>query len=280
MTFLIRPASVSDLDDLHRLATSLSARGFLTLPSSRGELEETIAISEKSFWGKMEDPDRGRYLFVMEDFTERKAIGSSLIVARHGTPESPHLFFEVDPERRTLKLRWETTGRTELGGLILDPAYRGHPAKLGRSLSYIRLLYIWRFPVPFQEELLAEFLPPFAPDGKSPLWEALGRKFTGIDYQEADRRSRTDKDFVRVSFPSEPIPIDSLPPEARDAIGAAGPETRAAVKILTDAGFRYLHQVDPFDGGPHYGVNRSEIRQYIVAGCLGNDTLKFEIPGF
>jgi len=279
MSFLIRPASVSDIEDLHHLATSLSARGFLTLPADREALEKMLADSERSFRGALESPDQGRYLFALEDSERGEVVGSSLIVARHGTPESPHLYFEVNPEKRTLRFQAETIGRTELGGLILNPDYRGRPEKLGKRLSYIRLLYIWRFPERFREAVLAEILPPFTPDGLSPLWEALGRKFTGLDYREADRLSRENKEFILSCFPKEEIPIDSLPENVRPLIGVPGPDTEPVVKILTDVGFRYLNQVDPFDGGPHYGLNRSEIRQHVVVQCLGGADLRFEIPG-
>lgn len=258
--FRIRPAEFQDLEELLRLAGSLSARGFLTLPSGRKELENLILRSEESFGGKLKSPDEGRYLFALEDANCGKVAGSSLIIACHGTAESPHIYFEVNPERRTLQLRWDHEGRTELGGLILDPGYRGRPEKLGKRLSFVRLLYIGRHRDRFRPQLIAELLPPFTPDGKSPLWEALGRQLTGLDYREADERSRKDKRFVAEKFPREEIPIDSLPADARMAIGQAGPETLPVARILEEAGFRYLNQVDPFDGGPHFGAGTDEVR--------------------
>ncbi len=96
MSFLIRPAKFSDVDQIHHLATSLSTYGFLTLPAERDGVESLTALSERSFGNKLEDGDQGRYLFLLEDLEMRRVIGSSLIIARHGTPESPHLFFQVD----------------------------------------------------------------------------------------------------------------------------------------------------------------------------------------
>ena len=46
----------------------------------------------------------------------------------------------------------------------------------------------------------------------------------------------------------------------------------AAVRILEKLGFHYLHQVDPFDGGPYYGAARDAIasvrerRQLVLPG--------------
>ena len=42
MPFLIRPSRHADLSDLHELATSLSATGFLTLPSEVREIEDGV----------------------------------------------------------------------------------------------------------------------------------------------------------------------------------------------------------------------------------------------
>lgn len=260
MPFLIRPAHHADIDSLHALATSLSATGFLTLPSETKEIEALIGVSERSFGGKTSNVWDAQYLFSLEDLKARRVVGCSLIIARHGTKTSPHLYFQLDPEKQTLTFMSEEVGRTELGGLILDPAYRGHKAKLGKALSLIRFVYLKRNPSRFCNTMIAELLPRFTPDGKSPFWESLGRRLTGMDYREADKKSRRDKGFFTSAVPRGPITLASLSPEAQAALGQVGPETGPVVKILTEIGFHYLHQIDPFDGGPHYGAKQSELR--------------------
>ncbi len=229
------------------------------MPSSRDPLERLLRISQESFGGSIQDQGKAEYLFVLEDQGTRRVIGTSLIVARHGTLEQPHLYFEVDEVRDTLKLVSETTGRTELGGLILEPAFRSHPAKLGKRLSLARLLYMRDHSSCFCPDVVAELLPRFTEDGKAPLWEVLGRPWTGMDYREADEMARRDKSFVTRSFPSGAIPMSGLPPEVRSLIGKPGPATEPVARILTEVGFHYLHQVDPFDGGPHYGAKLGDI---------------------
>ncbi len=120
----------------------------------------------------------------------------------------------------------------------------------------------------FCREILSEFLPPFLADGRSPLWEAIGRRYTGMDYREADLLSRRQKGFVKNCFPAGPIPIDKLPLDAQEVIGVVAESARPAVKILSEAGLRYLNQIDPFDGGPHYGVKMGEVRRDLVEGFL------------
>lgn len=268
MSFMIRPARLLDAEALVELANSLSARGFLTLPERPEEMGRLIALSEQALRGALKEPDRGRYLFVLEDMAQRRVVGASLIVARHGDPESPHLYFQIDEEKGTLSFQSDTEGRTELGGLILHPDYRGRPEKLGKGLSLIRLLYIKRNPNLFKEDLLAEFLPPFTADGKSHLWESLGRRLTGMGYREADEKSRRDKRFVLSVFPRGPILLSSLSEEAQMSIGLAGPESEGAVKLLKSVGFQYLHQIDPFDGGPHYGVKKRDVAYGVAEDFL------------
>ncbi len=255
--FLIRPASPPDSAALYRLSSTLAVRGFLTLPTSRAEWIRLIDLSQDSFAGKS---PQGHYGFVLEDTASHRLIGSSLLIARHGTPSFPHLALVVDETEQRLTLSVDGKGMSELGGLILEPDFRGHPLKLGKALSLARFAYLRRHAERFSPRLIAEFLPPFLPEGRAPLWEALGQKLTGLSYREADERSRTDKSFFTSVFPHHPIPFADLSSEARAVIGRVGPETEPAVSIVTSLGLKYLHEVDPFDGGPHYGAEVQDIR--------------------
>lgn len=277
MSFLLRPAKVDDVAAIHRLATSLSTHGFLTLPDSREDLQILLKKSEESFAGAS-PADIGVYLFVLEESGSHQVVGTSQIVARHGTPASPHLYFQVDIAKQTLQFCAEITGRTELGGLIVDPNWRGHPEKLGKRLSWVRLLYILQHPERFCPNLLAEFLPPFTPEGKSLFWEVLGRKLTGLDYPEADQRARQDKGFVLQTFPQKELPLKNFPLEVQRLIGVSGTGAAGAVKVLEEVGFRYLNQIDPFDGGPHYGARQDGIDGDLVEDFLfGSRGVKIDL---
>ncbi|MGH7837998.1 MAG: arginine N-succinyltransferase, partial [Candidatus Binataceae bacterium] len=50
-----------------------------------------------------------------------------------------------------------------------------------------------------------------------------------------------------------------LPDLVAKSIGAAGEGTRGAVRLLEQAGMRFLEQIDPFDGGPYYGAATAEL---------------------
>jgi arginine N-succinyltransferase len=123
----------------------------------------------------------------------------------------------------------------------------------------VRFLFIARHRELFKSELLAELLPPLEPDGTSHLWEALGRRFTGMSYAEADLYSSENKSFVRDLFPSGMIYASLLSPEAQGVIGKVGAQTRGVEKMLRRIGFRYARRIDPFDGGPHFVANADEL---------------------
>src|SRR5262249_11687256 len=89
-------------------------------------------------------------------------------------------------------------------------------------------------------------------DGTSRLWEHLGRRFTGLSYQDADLLSKDNKEFIRALFPHGLIYTSLFPEEVREVIGRVGPTQRGVEKMLREIGFEYAQRIDPFHGGPHF----------------------------
>jgi len=265
--FLIREAFAEDLDQIHEVAKHLDT---VNLPDDRDVLEKLVAHSVKSFGGGL-DPFKREYLFVLIDAAKKQVVGTCMIHAQHGTRRAPHIYFDViDEERysetldkhfkhRVLRIGYNYNGPTEVGGLILSPEYRGSPHHLGKLLSYVRFVLIGAHRDWFRDEILSELLPPLEPDGTSKLWESLGRHFTGMSYQEADRLSQTNKEFIRSLFPTDPFYAAVLPKDVQDMIGVVGPETKGVEKMLRKIGFTYAERIDPFDGGPHFTVKTEDI---------------------
>ncbi len=260
--FVIRDGQRSDLPGLKKLAGELDT---VNLPNDEKELGSIIEKSARSFDGRIRNPYEREYLFVMEDARSEKVIGSSLIIAQHGTRDAPHIFFDVyekehyshsvDKHLRhlVLSIGYNFDGPTEIGGLVVDPQFRGQ-GKPGKQLSYVRFLYLAMHRARFRDRILVELLPRLEEDGRSPLWEALGRKFTGLSYQEADRLSRENKEFIQQLFPPGEIYATIFSQKIQDAIGEVGPESVGARNMLTKIGFHYDERIDPFDGGPHYSA--------------------------
>jgi len=156
-----------------------------------------------------------------------------------------------------LRIGYSYDGPTEIGGLVMDPTYRGD--RLGTLISYVRFLYLGAHRELFKDEVVAELLPPLEADGTSHLWEALGRKFTDMSYAEADLLSKKNKEFIKGLFPEGVIYASVLAKEAQAVIGKVGNQTKGVEKLLRRIGFRYAHRVDPFDGGPHFSATMDEI---------------------
>ena len=168
-----------------------------------------------------------------------RAIGSSMVFAQHGSRRAPHIFFDVIDEERysetldrhfhhkMLRIGYNYDGLTEIGGLVLLPEFRGHPEQLGKALVHVRFLYIALHRAVFRDDIVSELMPPLEPDGTSLLWEALGRHFTGLSYQEADRLSRQNKEFIRTLFPQDPIYASLLPPAAQALHRGGGAQQQA-----------------------------------------------------
>lgn len=265
--FRIRQSFREDADQVLAVAEHLDT---VNLPADRGSIQALLERSERSFAGELPIADR-EFLFVLEDLEKSRIVGTSMIYAQHGTKRAPHIYFRVENDERysvtldryfvhqTLRIGYNYNGPTEIGGLIVLPEYRRNASSLGKALAYVRFLFIRMHRSWFRDQVLSELLPPLAADGTSQLWEALGRRFTGLSYQEADRLSKHNKEFIHALFPADPIHTELLPADVRSIIGKVGQQTRGVEKMLRRVGFRYANQIDPFDGGPHFIANTDDI---------------------
>jgi arginine N-succinyltransferase len=265
---VIRDVQKTDLQGLKRLAAVLNT---VNLPNNEAVLEQLIDTSVRSFSGRIKNPLQREYLFVLEDLRNEVIVGTSMVIAQHGTYESPHAYFEVSEREhysasldrhfrhKVLSIGYNYDGPTEIGGLVVDPPWRSGPEKPGKQLSYVRFLYMAAHRRLFRDKVLAELMPPLGKDGKSVLWEALGRRFTGLTYQEADRLSRANKEFIKELFPQSDIYVTLMGDRAQRVVGEVGPETKGVQRMLERIGFKYVERIDPFDGGPHYEAHLSDV---------------------
>ncbi len=259
--YVLRSVSEHDLRALQRLSEMVF---FINLPPDEDIIRAKIESSVRAFKSPSKRLWENYYIFVLEERASGEVVGVSMIHSQHGTEEEPHFFLRVGQEHKfsqtintgfihgTLKLGLETDGPTEIGGLVVNPDYRGNKHKLGKQLSFVRFLFMGMYPERFKPMIHSELMPPLDKNGNSPLWEAVGRRFMNMDYLDADRLSRSNKEFILSLFPSDNIYQTLLPIEARDAIGKVGKDTEPVKKMLESIGFKYTQEVDPFDGGPHY----------------------------
>jgi arginine N-succinyltransferase len=265
---LLRDVARSDLPSLKRLASVLNT---VNLPNNEAVLKKLIETSVRSFQGAISEPSEREYLFVLEDTKKKAIVGTSMIIAQHGTHSAPHTFFQVTEaehysasldrhfRHKVLSIGYNYDGPTEIGGLVVFPPARSGPEKPGKQLSYVRFLFMAMDKSLFRERVLAELMPPLLEDGRSLLWESIGKKFTGLEYPEADKLSRQNKEFIKELFPASDIYVSLFPQAAQKLVGEVGPDTRGVQRMLERIGFSYVNHIDPFDGGPHYEANLKDI---------------------
>jgi arginine N-succinyltransferase len=289
--FLLREAVPTDAPQILRLSRLLDS---INLPTEEVDLAVLIEQSVVSFRGRATNREAGAYLFVLEETASHAIVGTAMILAKHGTPDSPHFYLEMAEDQRyskTLKKMFRHTyltlrrcidGPTEVGGLIVDPVHRRHPAKIGKQLSFVRFLYMAMYPERFEDEVLAEMMPPLTEDRESLFWECYGKRVTGLNFREADKLSTKDKEFIDALFPPIPLYVSMLPLAVQEQIGKVGSDTQGAVHLLEKIGFRFLRHVDPFDAGPFYGAKLKDLvlvqqfRRYRVAAVGAKQIVEAE----
>jgi arginine N-succinyltransferase len=265
---LLRDVNKADLEDLRSLAAELNS---VNLPDDARALAGIIERSARSFSGKVREPLERSYVFVLEDARTGRLLGTSMVIAQHGTFDSPCTFFDLSEREhysstidrhlrhKVLSIGYHFDGPTEIGGLVVRPEDRGGEPRPGKQLAYVRFLYIAMHRDRFRERVLAELMPPLLPDGRSLFWESCGKRFTGLDYLEADRRSRENKEFIQQLFPPGDIYATLFPPRVQRLLGAVGPQTLGVKHLLEKIGFQYAGRIDPFDGGPHYEAKVADL---------------------
>lgn len=288
MNLVMRSIRYDDLESVVDLARQFS---LLNLPADKKAIEKKIEVSVASFSGELGKED-AKYIFVIEDLENKWVAGSSQLIAKHGTPKEPTYSFQVLKKERfskdlgvgfihqILRLKITDDGPTEVGGLVVDRSYRSRPEKIGKVISLGRFVYLGMKPESFQPSVYAQMAPPLTEEGRSEFWEALGRRFTGMPYQEADLLSQQNQEFIRSLFPEEDIYLALLDAKARLVMGRVGPETQPAVHMLESIGFSYMNEIDPFDGGPHYVCRTKDISLIkngrVAKVAPNNDNVKFE----
>ncbi|MCL5123179.1 MAG: arginine N-succinyltransferase [Deltaproteobacteria bacterium] len=265
---IVRPVVEHDLDAMVELA-QMASFGLTSLPRDSELILERIETSCKNFHLRARKPQGELYIFVMEETDSAQIVGTSQITSKVGgfdpfyafrietcLAESQHL--NIRKEISFLRLVREHSGPTEIGGLFVSPTYRKQGA--GRLMSLFRFLYMAERRSQFEPLVIAELRGVVDENGCSPFWEAVGRHFFDMNYPRADYLSLSDKRFIAELIPRSPIYIRLLPKDAQEVIGQVHQNTRPALKMLQDEGFRFNQMVDIFDAGPMVACPLDNVR--------------------
>ena len=284
MSFRIRAAGPSDFRAFYDLA-KLTGGGFTNLPAEKATLEAKLERSEAGFKRVGENQSEDLYVFMLEDFRTGAIRGTCQIFGAVGTdrPFYSYLISTLTQKseelgrifrNQTLNLTTDLEGFSEVGGLFLHPQERA--GGLGMLLARSRYLFIKQHRPRFGDSVLAELRGVMDQAGHSPFWDALGGRFFGMTFPEADEFNAVHgTQFIADLFPKSPIYVAMLPESAKAVIGQPHPTGRAALKMLENENFDWDGYIDIFDGGPTVTARTDKIKTLVegewlrVAGTNG-----------
>lgn len=265
---VIRPINWNDLDAFTSFA--LMARvGITSMPKNRDLLRKKIETSLCSFAAEISEPKKESYLFVLENMHSGETGGVCGICSKTGVTE-PKYYYQVDiihKEAMGLPVPKQIhvlrpinfhNGPTEIGNLYLDPHFRKEG--LGRLLSLSRFLFIACFPDRFDDVVVAEMRGDIDKNNTSPFWEGFGRHFLDMEFPELMHLLEKGKGFIPRILPDFPVYISLLSKQTQEAIGKVHENTRPALNLLNQEGFKHSDYIDIFDAGPMITARQESIR--------------------
>ena len=283
MTHIIRAARTSDLDALYDLS-KITGGGFTNLPPDRKTLGEKLERGQQGFDREGEGQSDDLYVFMLEEVETGRIRGTCQVFGKVGVTQPFYSYRistltqqskELDMIFRNKMLTpcTDLEGSSEVGGLFLHPAERA--GGLGLLLARSRYLFIKQHRPRFGPRILAELRGVIDQGGHSPFWDALGGKFFGMTFPEADEfNAMHGTQFIADLFPQSPIYVAMLPDSAQAVIGQPHPTGRAALKMLQKEGFVWDNYIDIFDGGPTVLAATDNVRSvadadwYVLDGAL------------
>lgn len=264
---ILRPVTLDDLDVIYEMAAQA---GLTSLPNDRALLKTKVQLSVDSFSKPVHKAGDELYLFLLEDISTGQKAGICGIKARTGvsTPVYFYLVEELPPlpshlptpkERRILRPIQFSHHPTEICSLFLRPEYRRDG--LGRLLSLSRFLFIASHRKRFKNKIIADLRGVISPKNESLLWNALGRKYLDMDFNQALLYFEDNRvEYFKIVMPFVPIYVGLLPKEAQEVIGEVHPHTKPALNMLLKEGFKKGNFIDVFEGGPTIEADVKDIR--------------------
>jgi arginine N-succinyltransferase len=265
---VVRAARADDLDGVHALAQA-AGPGMTTLKADRRALAARLEVAQASFQETIPSTERD-YVFVLEDTAQGRVAGIAAIKGAVGLDEPFYNYrigalvhsapsVGVYTRHEVLYMTHDLTGCAELCSLFLHPDYRC--GANGKLLSKSRFMFIAQFPQLFTQTVFAEMRGFQNPDGSSPFWEDIGRKFFKMDFQRADDLCQPGgKSYIAELMPRYPIYTSFLSDAARAVIGATHADTVPARRLLEQEGMSASTYIDIFDGGPVLHANVRDLR--------------------
>ncbi len=259
MTFIIRPATMADVQPMYEMA-KLTGGGFTNLPPDKGALIAKLERATAAFANPESVEEDRLFVLMLENRDTGEIRGTCQIFTRVGV-RWPFYSYRIgtmskrsEELNRTfraeiLNLVSDLEGASEVGGLFLHPHERA--GGLGLLLARSRYLFIAKHREQFGDRLIAELRGVIDDAGGSPFWDGVAGKFFGMSFQDADEfNALHGNQFIADLMPKHPVYVAMLSEHAKAVIGLPHPSGRAAMRMLENEGFAYEKYIDIFDGGP------------------------------
>ncbi|UTY57528.1 arginine N-succinyltransferase [Massilia sp. erpn] len=270
--YVVRPVELADIAALEALA-AVTMPGVHTLPKTRDKIVQAVERSIASFAAHVDIPSEESYLFVLESVAANQIVGTAAIFASAGSNGTYFSFrndviqqvsrdLNISHSVHALTLCSELTAYSQLSSFYVDERLKSRPE--AALLSRARLLFAVLAPHRFGDRFFVPLAGVTDPDGGSPFWDALGRKFFKMDFLDAERviggaRNRT---LIVELMPHYPVYVPLLPGDAQAAMGQIHPSGELAFNLLTAEGFEADEYIDIFDGGPILQAHKHTLRTF------------------
>lgn len=273
---LIRPVKLDDIPALLQMSIE-AGPGMTTMPNDESTWLARVKKSQATFQRQADPNKEGVYFLVAEDSHTGNVVGTTAIYVGIGTKTPFYTYKKTllvkysedlckTIETPVLNLVNDFTRAAEMGSLFLTADYRKN--NYGQFMSRARYLLLSDFVERFPEDVIAEMRGWQADDGQSPFWQALGKKFFDVPFENADYISATKgSQFIQDLMPKYPVYVGLLPEEAQACIGKPHAVSAKAIHMLEKEGFRYDGYVDVFDGGPTVHCRAEHIKSVRESSC-------------
>lgn len=274
MSFVTRLAQPRDLDALAALSDHADPRVY-TLARGRDAVRQAIERSLESVTREVDVPADEHYLLVLEG-EGGELLGTAALRSTAGSQGTFFCFrndvihhasheLHVSNNVHVLTLSSDLTGHSQLLSFFVDG--RRVPRAAAAQLSRARLALVAAERQRFAQRFFVSLAGWCDEALASPFWDALGRRFFGMDFIEAERavsgaRNRT---LIVELMPHYPVYVPLLPAVAQAAIGQLHEHAALPYEILSAEGFEADSYVDLFDGGPILEAHASKLR--VLAGA-------------
>ncbi|HDS1693564.1 arginine/ornithine succinyltransferase subunit alpha [Pseudomonas asiatica] len=266
---VVRPAALADLPQICGLADQ-SHVGVTSLPTDTAKLREKIIASMTSLEADVVFHGEESYFFVLEDSDTGRLHGCAGIVASAGFSEPFYSYrndsfvhasreFGIHSKAHVLSLCHDLTGYTLLTSFYIEPGLRN--SAVGEGFLRARLMFVANHPARFASHVVAELIGHSDEAGEAPFWNAIGRHFFDVSYDEAERLcSLHSRTFIAELMPSYPVYVSLLPDDAQEVMGAVHPQAALSHDVLLREGFESDRYIDIFDGGPTLKADLASIQ--------------------